>query len=53
MYLSIVDFQRCEVVLICAVQQRDSVTHMYILLFIFFSIMVYRRVLTIVPCAAQ
>lgn len=53
MYLSVVDFQCCDVVLICAVQQSDSVTHTCILLFIFFSIIVYCGMLNIVPCAAQ
>ena len=40
------------VVLISAVQQSDSVIHMYTILFhILFQIMVYHRILTIVPCA--
>ena len=30
-----------------------SYTHIYILFFIFFSIMVYHRILNIVPCAIQ
>ena len=38
-------------VLIFAVQQSDSVT--YIFFFIFFSIMVYYRTLTVVPCSIQ
>ena len=39
--------------LIFAVKQSDSVTHIYTLFFIFFSIMVYLRTLNIVPCALQ
>ena len=44
-----------NVVLISAIQQCDSVTHTYIytFFFIFFSIMVYLRILNIVPCALQ
>ena len=41
-----------NVVLISAVQQIDSVIYIYIY-FIFFSIMVYHRILNIVPCAIQ
>ena len=40
-----------NVVLISAVQQSDSVIH--ISFFIFFSIMVYHKILNIVPCAIQ
>ena len=39
-----------NVVLISAVQQSDSVIHIYTFFFIFFSIMVYHRILNIVPC---
>ena len=42
-----------SVVLITAVQQTDSVIHIYTFIFIFFSIMVYYRILNIVPCAIQ
>ena len=42
-----------NVVLISAVQQSDSVIHIYTFFFIFFSIMLYPRVLNIVPCAIQ
>ena len=44
-----------NVVLISAVQQSDSVIHIYIytFFFIFFSMMVYHRILNIVPCAIQ
>ena len=42
-----------NVVLIFAVQQSDSVIHMYTFFFIFFSIMVYHRILNIFPCAIQ
>ena len=42
-----------NVVLISTVQQSDSVMHRYIFFFIFFSIMVYYRILNIVPCAIQ
>ena len=42
-----------NVVPISAVQQSDSVLHIYILFLIFFSIMVYLRRLDIVPCAIQ
>ena len=41
-----------NVVLITAVQQSDSVTRIYIL-FQFFSIKVYYKILNIVPCAIQ
>ena len=40
-----------SVVLISAVRQSASVTHIYV--FIFFSIMTYHRTLNIVPCAVQ
>ena len=41
-----------SVVLISTLQESDSVTHIHIyILHIFFSIMVYRRILNIVPCA--
>ena len=40
-------------VLISAVQQTDSVIHMYIFVFIFFSIMVWHTMLNIVPSAVQ
>ena len=36
--------------LVSAVQQSDSVIHMYTF-FIFFSILVYHRILNVVPCA--
>ena len=39
--------------LISAVQQSDSVIHIYTFFFIFFSITVYHRMLNIVPCAIQ
>ena len=44
-----------KVVLVSAVQQSDSVIHIYIhSLFIFFSIiMVYHKILNILPCALQ
>ena len=42
-----------SVVLISAVQQSDSFIHRYTFFFIFFSIMVYHRILDIVPCAIQ
>ena len=40
-----------NVVLISAVQQSDSVILTYTFFFIFFSIMIYHRILNIVPCA--
>ena len=40
-------------ILISAVQQSDSVIHRYTFFFIFFSIMVYPRILNIAPCAIQ
>ena len=40
-----------NVVLISAVQQSDSVIHIHTFVFILFSIMVYHRILNIVPCA--
>ena len=42
-----------NVVLISTIQQSDSIIHMYAFCFIFFSIMVYHRILTITPCAIQ
>ena len=39
--------------LIFALQQSDSVIHIYPFFFIFFSIMAYPRILNIVPCAVQ
>ena len=42
-----------SVVLISAVQQSDSLTHIYTFFFIFFSTVVYHRILNIVPCAIQ
>ena len=39
--------------LISTVQQSDSVIHMHAFIFIFFSIMVYHRILNIAPCAIQ
>ena len=42
-----------NVVLISAVQQKDSVIHIYVFFFIFCSIMVYPRRSNIVPCAIQ
>ena len=38
-------------VLISVVQQTDSDIHIYTFFFIFFSFMVYHRILNIVPCA--
>ena len=38
---------------ISAVQLSDCVIHMYTFFFIFVSIMVYRRILNVVPCAVQ
>ena len=49
-YSSIVIY---SVVLISAVQQSDSVIHIYTFFFVFFSIVVYHRILNIVPCAIQ
>ena len=40
-------------VLISAGLQCDSIIHTYTYFFIFFSIMVYYRILSIVPCAIQ
>ena len=42
-----------NVVLITAVQQSDSVIRIYAFIFIFFFIMVYHRILSIIPCAIQ
>ena len=41
-----------NVMLVSAVQQNDSVIHVYILFFIFFS-MVYHKIFNVVPCATQ
>ena len=40
-----------NVVLVSGVQKGDSVIHLYTFFFIFFSIMVYHRILNIVSCA--
>ena len=40
-----------NVVLISAVQQRDSVRHIHTFFFIFFSTIVKHRILNIAPCA--
>lgn len=42
-----------NVVLISDAQQNDSVIHIYTSFFIFFSTMVYARILNIVPCPVQ
>ena len=43
-----------NITLISAVEQSDSVSHMYIyILFHIFCIMIYHRILNIVPCAIQ
>ena len=42
-----------NVVLVSGVQQNDSVIHTYTFFFIFFSIMVYHRIVNVVPCALQ
>ena len=39
--------------LISAVQQSDSVLRIYTSFFILFSIMIYHRIVNIVPCAMQ
>ena len=48
---TIVDLQRCAN--LCCRAKWLSYTHLYILLKIFFSIMVYHRIFSIVPCAIQ
>ena len=40
-----------SVILISTIQQSDSVIYTYTFFFIFFPIMVYHRILNIVPCA--
>ena len=40
-------------VLVSAIQQSDSVLHMCTLFFIFFFVMVYHRILNLVPSAIQ
>ena len=42
-----------NVVLISTEQQSDSVICIYTFFYIFFSIVVYQRMLNIVPCAIQ
>ena len=43
-----------NIVLICAVQQSDSVIHIYVFLFTVFSIMIYQRnYQNLAPCAIQ
>ena len=49
-------FKKTEVSLIyhdSGVQQSDSVIHMYIFFFRFFSLIGYCKILNIVPCAIQ
>ena len=54
LYLFIIEVELIyNVVLLSAVQQSDSVIHTYTFIFISFSIMVYHRLLNIVPCAVQ
>ena len=48
-----IEVQLIYVVLISAVQQSDSVIHIYTFFFMFFSIMAYHRILNIIPCAIQ
>ena len=43
----------CNVVLVSGVQQSDSVMYIYVFFFIFFSIIVYYKILNIVPYAIQ
>ena len=44
-----------SIVVITAEQQRDSAVHisMYTFFFIFFSIMIFHKILNIVPCVIQ
>ena len=50
-YINFIEVQLIyNVVLISTIQQSDSVVHIYTFFFIFFSIMVYHRILNIVPC---
>ena len=42
-----------NVVLVSGVQQSDSVVHIHISLFKFFSHLIYYRILSRVPCAMQ
>ena len=42
-----------NIVLVSGIQQSDSVIHMYIFFFRFFSIIDYYKILNIVPCAVQ
>ena len=51
--LFFIEVQSIYNVLIFALQQSDSVIHIYPFFFIFFSIMAYPRILNIVPCAVQ
>ena len=56
--IHLIEVQLCNynnVVLVSGVQQNDSViyTYTYMWLFIFFSIMVYYRILNILPCAIE
>ena len=44
---------RLAKVVVPTVQQSDAVTHIYTFFSAFFSIMVYHRILNIVPCALQ
>ena len=51
-YFFVINIQLiCNVVLVSAVWQSDSVMHKYTFFFTFFSITVYHMILNIVPCA--
>ena len=42
-----------NVVLVSDVEKSDSVTYMYMFFFVFFSIIVYHRILNVVTCSIQ
>ena len=42
-----------NVVLVSDVQKSDSVTYMFMFFFVFFSIIVYLRILNVVTCSVQ
>ena len=50
-FLLLLKYSWFTMLLIFAIQQSDSVIHIYTFFKIFFSIMVYLRMLNIVPCA--
>lgn len=49
-FTNIVDL---NVVLVSDVQKSDSVTYMFVFFFVFFSVIIYHRILNAVTCSIQ